>query len=239
MRCVRGAHFKHQTFNLKHSSGLRIAPETAFLLLSYERFSCSITIVGLLGEVSGYTFVRGCHGLVTLLPAEGANLAVLLEVLQGVHDADGLVDAAAEGHIVNQAVAHNAGFVDEEEAAVGNFVALLCQHVVGCGNVLVNVGHERVGYALNAALVARGVGPGPVAELAVCGATDNNGVALLKLGQSILEADELCGAYEGEVLGVEEQYHVLVALVLLEAEVALDDAIYYSVCCELRCFLSY
>ena len=78
-----------------------------------------------------------------------------------------------------------------------------------------------------------------MAELTICGAAYYGGVALLELRQGILEADELCRAYECEVLRVEEQNHILIASVLLKAEVALDDSIYHGVGRELRCFFSY
>lgn len=183
--------------------------------------------------------MRGSHGFVAFLPAEGAYLTILFEVLQSVDNADSLVDAATQRHVIYQTVAHNAVFVDKEQAAVGYFIAILCQYIVGCGNLFIDVGDKWVSYPLNTALITRGVGPGPVAELAVGGATDNCRVAFLELSQGILEADQLCGAYKGEVLGVEEQDHVLVALVLLEAEVALDVAVYDCVRAELRCFFSY
>lgn len=192
----------------------------------------------------------GSHGFLALLPAERANLSVLLKVLEGIHHADSFLYGAAQRHVVHHHVAHYAVLVDEEEAAVGHELALDAavtlliraalagQHVELLCHFLVDVCHKRVGYALNTALIKRGIGPCPVAVFRIRGATHYHGVALAELFQRCLEAHELRGADEGEILGVEEEYHVLLADVAAEAEIRDDFAVDDCGGLELRCFLS-
>ena len=85
------------------------------------------------------------HGLFPLVPAQRADLTVFFKVLQGIHDANGLVNAATQRHIIHQHVANNTLLVDEEQAAVCNLITLFCQHIeLGC-NILVDICNERIG----------------------------------------------------------------------------------------------
>lgn len=59
-------------------------------------------------------------------------------------------------------------------------------------------------------------------EFGIGGAANDSDVAAFKLGNFFLEAVKFGGAYEGEVLGVEEEDDVFFSNVLFEAEV-LDD----------------
>ena len=57
--------------------------------------------------------------------------------------------------------------------------------------------------------------------------------------QRILEADELRGTYECEILGVEEEYDVLLPYIILQGEVVHDFSVDYCGGLELRCLFSY
>lgn len=160
---------------------------------------------------------------------------MLFEVLEGVDGAEALFDGAAEGHVVDDLVADDAFLIDEEEAAVSDELALdgdvfvfvhddvAREDVVVLGDGLVDISDEGVADALNAALGAGGVEPGPVGEFGVGGAADDGDVAGFELGEFLLEAVEFGGADEGEVLGVEEEDDVFFAEELVEGEVIDDE----------------
>ena len=179
-------------------------------------------------QVVGDSFVVRGHGGIAFLPVHGANFAVLLEMLEGIDDAEAFLNGTAKGHVVDHLVADGAFFVDEEEAAVGdefsfdNVIAIFVddlltgEDVVGFGNRFVDVGNERVSDPFDTALVLRCVEPGPMRELGIGGAADDGDVATFKFGDLFLKAVKLGRAYEGEVLGVEEEDDVLLSDELIE-----------------------
>lgn len=182
------------------------------------------------------------HGVGAFFPIHRADFAVFLEVLEGIDDAEALADRAAEWHVVDDLVTDDAIKVDEEEAAVGDEFAgddgfaffvdavIACEDVVVFGDGLVDVSNERVGDALDAALVFRGLEPCPVREFGIGGATDDSDVTLFELGEFFLEAVEFGRADEGEVLRIEEENDVFFADVLVEGEV-LDDGFAFDGFC--------
>ena len=87
------------------------------------------------------------------------------------------------------------------------------QHAVVGADLLGQVGHERVLEPAEAALLARCLDPGQVAELAVDRAAEHLGAALAELLDPVAEGDDLGRADEGEVERVEEQDDVLAAVV--------------------------
>jgi hypothetical protein len=94
----------------------------------------------LLGEVLG--LVRGVDRVLALLPAGGADLAVLVSELEGLDDADGLLDGTADGEVVHVGGAEGALGVDEEGAAEGD--ALIGEEdAVGLGDGVGAVGELR------------------------------------------------------------------------------------------------
>ncbi|MNL03786.1 hypothetical protein D3C87_1243340 [compost metagenome] len=120
----------------------------------------------------------------------------------------------------------DAVLVDQEEAAEGDAVVLE-QDAVVTGDLLGEVGDEGVGEALDAALFALGVGPGEVREVRVGRDADHFGIPLAELFDGVREREDLGGANEGEVEGVEEQDDVL-ALVVGQGdllELAVDDGV--------------
>ena len=72
----------------------------------------------LLAEVGGHAFVGRGHGRISLVPAEGADFPVQFEVLEGVNHADGFINGAAQREVIDELVADDAVFVNQEEAAV-------------------------------------------------------------------------------------------------------------------------
>lgn len=202
-------------------------------------------------EVAADALVVWGHGVGAFFPVHGADFAVLFEVLEGVDDAEALADGASEWHVVDDLVADDALFVDEEESAVGDEFAfdlevafgvngvLASEDVVVFGDGFVDVGDDGVGNAVDAALIARGLEPGPVAEFGVGGAADDGDVAFFEFREFFLEADEFGGADEGEVFGVEEEHDVFFAFELLEGEVFEDGFAFNGFGGEGGCLFSY
>ena len=97
-------------------------------------------------------------GLVSGVPVGGADLAVLVGELEGVDQAEGLVDAAADGEVVDGDLADDAVGVDDEEAAESDAL-LLNEHTVVLGELVVLVGEEGDVDLAEAAVPSRCVGP--------------------------------------------------------------------------------
>lgn len=97
-------------------------------------------------------------GLVSGVPVGRADLAVLVGELEGIDQAEGLVDAAADGEVVDGDLADDAVGVDDEEAAEGN-AFLLDEDTVVLGELVVLVGEEGNVDLAEAAVTSRGVGP--------------------------------------------------------------------------------
>eukprot|EP00976_Prorocentrum_cordatum_P062685 1176812-Prorocentrum_minimum.AAC.3 len=85
--------------------------------------------------------------------------------------AEGLVDVAAEGKVVDGGVLDDALLVDDEQAAERN--ALIGQHIEGRGDLLLKVGHQGVGEVAETTGLAVGLDPGKVRELGVHGHTED------------------------------------------------------------------
>ena len=150
---------------------------------------------------------------------------MLVDELESLDKPQGLVDVAANGKIVDGDLPQRALGVDDEEAAEGDAVILL-EDPVGPADGHVLVGQEGDLHVAQAAHLPLPLAPGQVGELAVGGARDHRGVDGLKLPGPVIERDNLGGADEGEVQGVEEEDHVF-ALVVIKTdllELSLDDS---------------
>lgn len=158
-----------------------------------------------LGEVLQAALGVSLHGLAARLPAGGADLAVLVGELEGLDEAQGLVDVAADGQVVDGDLTQGALGVDDEETAQGDSL-LLDQNAVVAGNLEVLVGHQRQLQVLaQAALLAGPLAPRQVGEVAVGGDAQHGGVDLLELGHGVVVGENLGGADKGEVHGVEQE----------------------------------
>ena len=102
---------------------------------------------------------RRLDGLVAGVPVGGADLAVLVGELEGVDEAEGLVNGAADGEVVDCDLAHDAVGVDDEEATEGD-AFFFDEDAVVFGELVVLVGEERDVDVAEAAVAAGGVGPG-------------------------------------------------------------------------------
>lgn len=145
------------------------------------------------------------HGLAAGLPVGGADLAVLVGELEGLDETEGLVDVAADGQVVDGDLAQGALGVDDEETAQGDAL-LLDQDAVVAGDLEVLVGDQgQLQVLAETALLAGALAPSQVGEVAVGRDAQDGGVELLKLGEGVVEGEDLSGADEGEVHGVEQE----------------------------------
>lgn len=159
----------------------------------------------LLSEVLEAALGVSLHGLAAGLPVRGADLAVLVGELEGLDETEGLGDVAADGQVVDGDLAQGALGVDDEEAAQGDAL-LLDQDAVVAGDLEVLVGDQgQLQVLTETALLAGALAPCQVGEVAVGGDTEDGGVELLELGQGVVEGEDLSGADEGEVHGVEQK----------------------------------
>ena len=76
--------------------------------------------------------VIGDHGGCTWLPSRGADLAVLIDILEGFDKTDGLVDITANWEIVDGDLAEGTIRSDDEGASKGNtcIITILDEYTV-------------------------------------------------------------------------------------------------------------
>ena len=87
-------------------------------------------------------------------------------MLEGLKQAQGFVDAAAHGQVVDGALHDHTIGIDDKKAAERH-AGFLIEHLVSTGDVLLEIGEQRVGDVAQAAIFAVGLDPGQVAELTV------------------------------------------------------------------------
>ena len=152
------------------------------------------------------------HGLLAGSPVGGADLIGMgLHVLECLENAERLVNVTANGEVVDRGVHDHTLGIDDEQAAQRN-TFLVVQHVVGASDLFLEISDQRVVDVAETTLVAGCLNPGEVAELAVHGNAEDFGVLAGEIGVAIAECRDLRGAHEGEVERVEEQHHVLAAV---------------------------
>ena len=152
------------------------------------------------------------HGLLAGSPVGGANLIGMgLHVLEGLQHAQGFIHVAAHGQVVDGGVHDHTIGIDDEQATQSD-ASVLVEHVVSRSDLFLEVGNEGVSDVAQAALVAGGLDPGEVAELAVHRNAEHFGVLAGEICIAVAECSDLRGAHEGEVERVEEQHHVLAAV---------------------------
>ena len=170
-----------------------------------------------LRDVLLHALVRRLHGRLTLVPVSRADLAVLLHELERLDQSHGLLDISADREVVDGDLAEDALGVDDEHPAEGD-ARVLNEHAVVAGHAEVLVREDGDVHLPEAALLAGGADPGKVGVLAVAGGGDDLAVDLAELLGLLAEGDDLGGADEGEVHGVEEENQPL-ALVVRELDV--------------------
>ena len=174
----------------------------------------------MLGQVLGDAVGVGLHAGLALVPSGGANLAMLLGELQGVDQAQGLVDVAAQRQVIDMRRLHHAVLVDHEGAAQRHAAGQ--QDAVGLGDVLGQVGHHGELHVAQAALLHRGVLPRQMGEVGIDADGDDLGVALGEGLDAMVVGQDLRRADEGEVQRIEEHDAVGTGEIRLQVERPVD-----------------
>ena len=146
------------------------------------------------GEVLLGTLGVRLHGLFTRSPVGRANLVgVGLHVLEGLQNAKGFINVPSHRQVVDGGVHDHTVGVDDEQTTQGNTLSLV-ENVVGRRDFLLQVGNEGIVDIAQATLIARGLDPGQVAELAVHGNAENLGVLAGEIRVAVAEGRDLSGA---------------------------------------------
>lgn len=177
-----------------------------------------------LRDVLLHALIRGLHGGLALMPVGRAHLPVLLHELERLDQPHGLVDVPAHREVVDRDLAEDPLGVDDEHPAERD-PRVLDEHAVVAGHAEVLVREDGDVHLPEPALLAGGADPGKVGVLAVAGGGDDLAVDLAELVGLLAEGDDLGGADEGEVHGVEEEDKPLPLVVgeLDVLEVVVDD----------------
>eukprot|EP00695_Tsukubamonas_globosa_P003627 TRINITY_DN742_c0_g1_i10.p1 TRINITY_DN742_c0_g1~~TRINITY_DN742_c0_g1_i10.p1 ORF type:complete len:141 (+),score=52.72 TRINITY_DN742_c0_g1_i10:69-491(+) len=122
----------------------------------------------------------------------GADLAVDISVLEGLEEAEGLIDGTANGEIVDGDLAESALAVNDEKTTEGD-AFLLDEDAVVTRDLLGDVSNDGDLHVAKTALLARGVHPSEMAEVRINGASQNLDADGLELLNTLGESDDLSG----------------------------------------------
>ena len=159
----------------------------------------------------------GVDRLFTGLPVGRAHFAVLRDELEGLHQTERFVHAAAHGEVVHRDVLDHTLRVDDEQTAQSDAQLLgvrgrmhgdIVQNAVLRGDLLGVVANDGDLHVAKTALLAGSLDPGQVRFHRVARAGDQLRVDLAELLNAVAESDNFSGADEGEILRIEEQHHV-------------------------------
>ena len=155
--------------------------------------------------------VVGDHSCLAGLPAGGAHLAVLVRVLEGLHEAEHLVDVAANGQVVDRELAEDALAIDDVGGTEGDtlIVRVVEKASVVAGDALGKIRDHGEVHGTETALVSGLHRVLAVGELRVDGAANELAADGLEVGSAVAELADLSGAHEGEVKWPEEEDNIL------------------------------
>lgn len=155
--------------------------------------------------------VVGNHSFLTGLPAGGADFAVLVRELEGLHEAESLLDVAADGQVTDRNVAHHLVGVDDVGRAESHarIFALFDERTVVFGDLFVEVSEHGDVHFAESTLVSGLLGVFLMNEGGVDGASNDLGTDFLELSSSVGELADFGRANEGEIKGPEEEDNVL------------------------------
>ena len=112
-----------------------------------------------------------------------------------------VVDGGVNNHTVR---------IDQVQAT--QCLAFVIEDVESVADLLVEVSDQGIVDVAQTALIAGSLNPGQMAELAVNGNAEDFGVLAGEICVAVAEGRDFCGADEGEIQGIEEEHHVLAAV---------------------------
>lgn len=123
------------------------------------------------------------------MPVRGADFPVFFEKLISLEQSQDLVNAPANGQIVDAELSQNAFLVDDVEATKGD--AFVQENVVRRGYFLIEVAEQRVAQiSPKSTLFSRSVDPSQMTEMRISGHSDDLRVQCLEVLDSLTESDE-------------------------------------------------
>lgn len=134
-----------------------------------------LNLVGIVSAEIFSRFVRvGLDGIRPGHPRGGASLAdVAVSPLEGLEDAEGLLDGAADGIVVDLNASHRAIRIDDKQptqsSAIHVVILVRHQHPKVAGDALGGVCHKRNVEFANAAFFTLGTSPRQVGVVRICG----------------------------------------------------------------------
>lgn len=136
---------------------------------------------------------------------------MLVSVLEALHQAEDLVDVAADGEVVDAELTEDTLGVDDVSGAECDtcVIGVVQKAAVVGSDGLGQVGDHGEVHGAKTTLLTGLLRVLSVSEVGVNGATNELGTNGLKLGSLIAELADLSWAHEGEVKGPEEEHDVL------------------------------
>lgn len=157
--------------------------------------------------------VVSVHASLAWCPLRGAHLAVLLDMLESLHESQYLIDVTTDGQVIELHVSeHSLAIYDVSGTEVKSVVS--SEAPVVSSKLLSEICEHGNFHAAQATLLSRFVCELLVSEVRVNGGSDDLAAVLSELLGLVTELDDLSGAHECEVEGVSEEDDVLAAVVL-------------------------
>ena len=169
-------------------------------------------------EVLQTVVALGVDGLLAGLPVGGTHLAVLRDELEGLHQTQRLVHAAAHREVVHGDVLDHALGVDDEQAAESDAELLhvtdvrrnyVVENAILRSDLLGVVTDDWDLHVAKTTLLARSLDPGEVRLNSIAGTSDQFRVDLSELLSTITESNDLCRTHKSEILRIEEKDNIL------------------------------
>lgn len=135
------------------------------------------------------------HRLGTRLPSCRTDLAVHIRILERLHQAQSLLDRPSDRQIVDRDLPKGALVVDDEEATE-RYTRRLVKHSVVARDLARLVGQQRNSQLAQTTLLAGGVDPGQVAEMAVGRGGNHAALDVFELLDRIGEGDNFSRAHK-------------------------------------------
>src|SRR3989338_5143519 len=143
------------------------------------------------------------------------------------------MDTTAQRKVIDNLMADNPFFVDQEEPAIGNTDPFNKDVIVGSDG-FAEIGDQGIGDSLDTALFFGGVDPCQMRKVRIHRTADDLDAPFFKLGEILLEGMELRRTDEGKIKRIEKEDHLFFPLELREGKIRNDFTFYHGIGLEIR-----
>jgi len=194
--------------------------------LSNRLASLVMKIVPLVDFVEIFEFITGIRndGIGAWLPACRTNFAVLIRVLERLHQTQRFVDRSSDREIIHGNLPQGPLSINDEEASQ-SVTGIFEIHAVIFGDLVRQIGEQRNIERTQTAVLPRRLDPSQMSELGIYGDAHDFGVDGAEFIGPIAESDDFRGTNEGEIQRIEEENEIF-SLVHIEIEIlefSVDD----------------